>query len=69
MYMLHSRAYDLMLPLLFVGTDETIIDHFVLQNIPKTWLLHPSVTIQAHLDISHALQLKVQDEFERKCVK
>ena len=30
-----------MLTTLFTATDDTIIDHFVLQNIDKTWLLHP----------------------------
>jgi len=69
MYFLHSRAYDTLLEMLFVGTDDTIIDHFVLQNIPKTWILHPSLTVQAHLDISNALQLRVQEVFEKTCVR
>lgn len=69
MYFLHSRAYGTLLDMLFIGTDETIIDHFVLQNIPKTWILHPSLTVQAHLDISDALQLRVQDAFEKSCVR
>ena len=69
MYFLHSRAYETLLDMLFIGTDETIIDHFVLQNIPKTWILHPSLTVQAHLDISDALQLRVQEAFEQSCVR
>ena len=51
-----SSAYDEMLTTLFTATDDTIIDHFVLQNIDKTWLLHPSLTVQGHLDISSVLQ-------------
>ena len=42
--LLNNRAYDEMLTTLFTATDDTIIDHFVLQNIDKTWLLHPSLT-------------------------
>ena len=49
MYFLNNRAYDKCHHLF--TTDDTIIDHFVLQNIDKTWLLHPSLTVQGHLDI------------------
>jgi hypothetical protein len=69
MYFLNNRAYDEMLTTLFTATDDTIIDHFVLQNIDKTWLLHPSLTVQGHLDISNVLQHRVQELFETKCVK
>ena len=65
MYFLNNRAYDEMLTTLFTATDDTIIDHFVLQNIDKTWLLHPSLTVQGHLDISNVLQLR-QELFETK---
>ena len=67
MYILHSRAYDEMLDVLFTGTSDTIIDHFVLQNMEHTWLIHPSLTIQNNLDIDNELQRNVQRLFEEKC--
>ena len=67
MYILHSRAYDEMLDVLFTGTSDTIIDHFVLQNMEHTWLIHPSLTIQNNLDIDNELQRDVQKLFEQKC--
>ena len=69
MYLLHNTAYDEMIATLFTGTDDTIIDHYALQNIDSAWLLHPSITTQSKLDIDVAVQHRVQDLFEEKCVR
>jgi len=69
MYLLHNTAYDELITELFTGTDDTIIDHYVLQNVDSAWLVHPSVTTQAKLDIDRAVQHRVQDLFEEKCVR
>jgi hypothetical protein len=58
-----------MIATLFTGTDDTIIDHYALQNIDSAWLLHPSITTQSKLDIDVAVQHRVQDLFEEKCVR
>ena len=69
MYLLHNTAYDELISELFTGTDDTIIDHYVLQNVDSAWLVHPSITTQAKLDIDRALQHRVQELFEEKCVR
>jgi len=69
MYLLHNTAYDELISVLFTGTDDTIIDHYVLQNVDSALLVHPSITTQAKLDIDRALQHRVQELFEEKCVR
>ena len=68
MYIASERAYDELLGSLFDGTDETIIDHFVLQNIEHSWVMHPSRTVQKDLDIPVSLQKAVQSMFEERCL-
>ena len=68
MYIASERAYDELLESLFDGTDETIIDHFVLQNIEHSWVMHPSRTVQKDLDIPVSLQKSVQSMFEERCL-
>lgn len=68
MYMASERAYDELLESLFDGTDETIIDHFVLQNMEHSWVMHPSRTVQKDLDIPVDLQKAVQRMFEERCL-
>ena len=69
MYIASARAYDELLESLFDGTDDTIIDHFVLQNIEHSWIVHPSRTVQKDLDIPVSLQKRVQGVFEHKCLR
>jgi hypothetical protein len=68
MYIAHERSYDALLNSLFDGTDDTIIDHYVLQNIEHSWLMHPSRSVQKDLDIPVAVQKQVHGVFESKCL-